>query len=190
MHRGKKVDEKSCMVYLLCYPAGTSNKLDVQNEWEENTHTHTHTHCTSTLKSITAGESKTILLIVCIRIRSTEQWRQPYAGRPFLPNLVKVNSKVETPLLAVRRQMTYIARRGSPKSAEAIDALSASLSRDVVMSSVHHRTLYRVLCIVLALLPSEDDLHPPSPYQSHIASIYSGMSPCGFVDNIRIPKIP
>ena len=24
-------------------PAGTSNELDVQNEWEENTHTHTHT---------------------------------------------------------------------------------------------------------------------------------------------------
>ena len=25
-------------------PAGTSNELDAQNEWEENTHT--HTHCT------------------------------------------------------------------------------------------------------------------------------------------------
>ena len=25
-------------------PAGTSNELYVQNEWEENTHTHTHTH--------------------------------------------------------------------------------------------------------------------------------------------------
>ena len=25
-------------------PAGTSNELDVQNEWKENTHTHTHTH--------------------------------------------------------------------------------------------------------------------------------------------------
>ena len=24
-------------------PVGTSNELDVQNEWEENTHTHTHT---------------------------------------------------------------------------------------------------------------------------------------------------
>ena len=23
-------------------PAGTSNELDVQNEWEENTHAHTH----------------------------------------------------------------------------------------------------------------------------------------------------
>ena len=35
--RRKKVDEKSCVT-----PAGTSNELDVQNEWEENTHTHTH----------------------------------------------------------------------------------------------------------------------------------------------------
>ena len=25
-------------------PAGTFNKPDVQNKWEENTHTHTHTH--------------------------------------------------------------------------------------------------------------------------------------------------
>ena len=32
MHRRKKVDEKSCVT-----PAGTSNELDVQNEWEENT---------------------------------------------------------------------------------------------------------------------------------------------------------
>ena len=31
-HRRRKVDEKSCVT-----PAGTSNKLDVQNEWEENT---------------------------------------------------------------------------------------------------------------------------------------------------------
>ena len=38
MHRRKKVDEKSCVT-----PAGTSNELDVQNEWEENTHTHKHT---------------------------------------------------------------------------------------------------------------------------------------------------
>ena len=36
--RRKKVDEKSCVT-----PAGTSNELDVQNKWEENTHTHTHT---------------------------------------------------------------------------------------------------------------------------------------------------
>ena len=32
--RRKKVDEKSCVT-----PAGTSNELDVQNEWEENAHT-------------------------------------------------------------------------------------------------------------------------------------------------------
>ena len=29
--------------YVSCVtPAGTSNELDVQHEWEENTHTHTH----------------------------------------------------------------------------------------------------------------------------------------------------
>ena len=30
-------------------PAGTSNELDVQNEWEENTHTNTHKHYTTTV---------------------------------------------------------------------------------------------------------------------------------------------
>ena len=35
-HLRRKVDEKSCVT-----PAGTSNKFDVQNKWEENTHTHT-----------------------------------------------------------------------------------------------------------------------------------------------------
>ena len=41
-HRRRKVDEESCVtIILLCGPAGTSNELDVQNEWEENTHTHT-----------------------------------------------------------------------------------------------------------------------------------------------------
>ena len=34
MHRRRKVDEKSCVT-----PTGTSNELDVQNKWEENTHT-------------------------------------------------------------------------------------------------------------------------------------------------------
>ena len=29
--------------FFPTYPAGTSNELDVQNGWEENTHTHTHT---------------------------------------------------------------------------------------------------------------------------------------------------
>ena len=44
MHRRRKVDEKSCVIFRLCDPpAGTSNELDVQNKWEENTHTHTHT---------------------------------------------------------------------------------------------------------------------------------------------------
>ena len=31
-HHRRKVDEKSCVT-----PAGTSNKFDVQNKWEENT---------------------------------------------------------------------------------------------------------------------------------------------------------
>ena len=39
-HHRNKVDEKSCVTFLACVtPAGTS--IDVQNEWEENTHTHT-----------------------------------------------------------------------------------------------------------------------------------------------------
>ena len=42
MHRRKKVDEKSGVT-----PAGgTSNELDVQNEWEENT---TNTMCDGVL---------------------------------------------------------------------------------------------------------------------------------------------
>ena len=35
MHRRRNVDDKSCVTQ-----AGTSNELDVQNKWEENTHTH------------------------------------------------------------------------------------------------------------------------------------------------------
>ena len=31
------MDEKSCVTFLLCDPAGTSNELDAQIEWEENT---------------------------------------------------------------------------------------------------------------------------------------------------------
>ena len=41
--RERKVDEKSCVT-----PAGTSNELDVQNEWEENTE---NTHAPSDLCS-------------------------------------------------------------------------------------------------------------------------------------------
>ena len=37
-HRRRKVHEKSCVTFLLCDPAGTSNELEVQNKWEENTH--------------------------------------------------------------------------------------------------------------------------------------------------------
>ena len=40
MHRRKKVDEKSCVTFLLCDPGWYVH--DVQNEWEENTE-NTHT---------------------------------------------------------------------------------------------------------------------------------------------------
>ena len=40
-HRRRKVDEKTCVASSCVTPAGTSNELDVQNGWEENTHTHT-----------------------------------------------------------------------------------------------------------------------------------------------------
>ena len=39
MHRRKKVDEKSRVTFLLWDPGWCTNELDVQNEWEENTHT-------------------------------------------------------------------------------------------------------------------------------------------------------
>ena len=50
MHRRKKVDEKSCVTFLLCDP-GTS--IDVQTEWEENTHTHTRHYTTMGTRSKT-----------------------------------------------------------------------------------------------------------------------------------------
>ena len=41
-HRRRKVDEKSCVAFLLCDPGWYVHKPGVQNKWEENTHTHTH----------------------------------------------------------------------------------------------------------------------------------------------------
>ena len=41
-HRRKKVDGKSCVPFFLCVPAGTS--IEVQNEWEENTHNPSKCH--------------------------------------------------------------------------------------------------------------------------------------------------
>ena len=54
MHRRKKVDEKSCVT-----PAGTSNELDVENEWEENK-THTHIDHDNTKKR------KEFVCVVCV----------------------------------------------------------------------------------------------------------------------------
>ena len=42
-HR-RKVDEKSCVTFLLCDPGWYVHKSDVQNKWDANTDTHTHTH--------------------------------------------------------------------------------------------------------------------------------------------------
>ena len=41
-HLRKKVDEKSCVTFLLCDPGWYVQRTCVQNEWDENTHTHTH----------------------------------------------------------------------------------------------------------------------------------------------------
>ena len=35
---GKKVDDKSCVTFLLCDPGWYVHKPDVQNKWEDNTH--------------------------------------------------------------------------------------------------------------------------------------------------------
>ena len=44
MHRRRKVDEKSCVIFRLCDPpAGTSNELDVQKNGKKTQKTHTHT---------------------------------------------------------------------------------------------------------------------------------------------------
>ena len=39
----RKLDDKSCVTFLLCDPGLYVHKQpDVQNKWEYNTHTHTH----------------------------------------------------------------------------------------------------------------------------------------------------
>ena len=40
-HRRRKVDEKSCVAFILCHPGWYVHKPDVQNKWEEKTHIHT-----------------------------------------------------------------------------------------------------------------------------------------------------
>ena len=48
MYRRRKVDEKSCVTFLLCDPGWYVHKPDVQNNWEENTHTSTAIFCNNT----------------------------------------------------------------------------------------------------------------------------------------------
>ena len=43
-HRRRKVDEKSCVTFLLCDSGWYVPKPDVQNKWKDNSHTHTQTH--------------------------------------------------------------------------------------------------------------------------------------------------
>ena len=59
MHRRRKVDEKFCVT-----PAGTSNELDVQNKWDENTHTRQVVLSTITRKNIQHA------LISCCNLRT------------------------------------------------------------------------------------------------------------------------
>ena len=42
--RRRKVDEKSCVIFLLCDPGWYVHKPDVQNKWDDNTHTHITTN--------------------------------------------------------------------------------------------------------------------------------------------------
>ena len=43
MHRRRKVDEKSCVRFLLCDPGWCVHKSDVQNKWDDNKMYNTHT---------------------------------------------------------------------------------------------------------------------------------------------------
>ena len=45
-------------------PAGTSNELDVQNEWEENTNTHTHTYLHETPVGNQGAQSSILLIVI------------------------------------------------------------------------------------------------------------------------------
>ena len=44
MHRRRKVGEKSCVTFLLCDPAGTSNELEKKTSRIIGKKTHAHTH--------------------------------------------------------------------------------------------------------------------------------------------------
>ena len=66
------------MTFLLCNPgAGTSNELDVQNEWEENTHT---LHCfTADLTVIDSSQRVWASTFYSLpSVLSTCRWSVPY----------------------------------------------------------------------------------------------------------------
>ena len=58
----EKVDEKSCVTFLLCDP-GWYVQLDVQNKWEENTH-----HVTSIIDPLLGGPMRVALIDRMIRM--------------------------------------------------------------------------------------------------------------------------
>ena len=89
----KKVDEKSCVT-----PAGTSNELDVQNEWEENTHTHTRSLLAENgRKWVLANQIRPTTLSPAIVFRYTRFRPKKHRELPFLaiahlktPSLVQI----------------------------------------------------------------------------------------------------
>ena len=53
-------------------PAGTSNELDVQNGWEENTHTHKYIIHSKSPTYELVGRTESILNIFHIKVQSPE----------------------------------------------------------------------------------------------------------------------
>ena len=57
-HSGLEGERDFRLVVELPTPAGTFNKLDVQNEWQENTHTHTQVFVTSIIDPPLGGSTR------------------------------------------------------------------------------------------------------------------------------------
>ena len=88
-------------------PAGTSNELCVQNEWEENTHTHTHT---VTFYNKSAGTFYCVYVYVCLcflPIHSGHQVRWTYHTNRGHTGLL-------FHLLSVVRALIFLAKRIQP----------------------------------------------------------------------------